>query len=363
MNTKNGTKSDDALLRGQAQILQYIYGALDGMAIRCCVELRIADIINKHGRPTTLTEIATCIDSQSVNVDGLSRLMSFLVHKKVFDEIYQSEEYGDKVGVKETVYSLNHCSKWLLCDTDVTLAPLVMMRTDPVIVLPLHVMSQSIRDGCTTFKKTHGNELFDFCLLNSEFNRVFNQGMACTAKITVDAVVSNYNNGFLGSQGSVLDVGGGVGVAISEIVKAYPHLKGINFDLPHVISTAPAYDGVTHVAGDMFKVIPPAETIFMKCILHDWSNHDCVKILKNCRKAITKKSGKIIIVEIVKHPTRDECFDDTRLTYDLVMFSHFSSGRERTESEWKKLLLDGGFFRYNIIKIPALQSIIEAFLE
>ncbi|PWA44075.1 (R,S)-reticuline 7-O-methyltransferase [Artemisia annua] len=258
-------------------------------------------------------------------------------------------------------YSMNHCSKWLLCDADVTLAPMVMMRTNPVMVSPLHVLSQSIKEGGTTFKKTHGEELFDFCLLNSEFNMIFNKGMACTAKITMDAIISSYKSGFLVSEGSVVDVGGGTGVAISEIVKAFPHIKGINFDLPHVISTAPVYDGVTHVSGDMFKAIPHAETIFMKWILHDWSDDDCIKILKNCRKAISKETGKLIIVEIVRDPKGEDFFDDMRLTYDLVMFSHFSNGRERTELQWKKLLIEGGFSRYNIVKIPALQSIIEAF--
>ncbi|KAJ0636708.1 putative (R,S)-reticuline 7-O-methyltransferase [Helianthus annuus] len=258
MNTQNETDSD-AMLRGQAQILQYIYGALDGMAIRCCVELHIADIINNQGRPTTLSEISTAIDSPSINVDGLRRLMTFLVNRKVFDEMVESEE-----SECEPLYSLNYCSKWLLRDTNVTLAPLVMMRTDPVTNLPLHVLSRSIKEGGTAFKAAHGKGLFDFCSLNSEFNRVFNEAMACTATITTNAVISHYKDGFLGSKGSVVDVGGGTGIAISEIVKAYPHLKGINFDLSHVVSTAPKYDGITHVAGDMFKSIPPAETIFMK---------------------------------------------------------------------------------------------------
>ncbi|KAJ9550195.1 hypothetical protein OSB04_014240 [Centaurea solstitialis] len=357
MNTQNRTKSD-AMLKGQAQILRYLYGIFDGMALRCCVELRIADIISNHGRPTTLSEIAASIDSVSINMDGLGRLMKFLVYKKVFDEVLKPQKGK---GEGEKAYTLNYCSQWLLIDTNVTLAPMVRMRTDPSMVLPLHALSRSIKEGGTSFKLTHGEELFDFSLLNTEFNKIFNEGMACTAKITIDAIMSKYKNGFLGLKGSVVDVGGGTGVAISEIVKTYPHLKGINFDLSHVISSAPAYDGVTHVAGNMFKAIPRADTIFMKWILHDWSDEDCIKILKNCRKALLKKTGKIIIVEIVQHSTENDIFQDTRLTYDLVMFSHFSSGKERTESEWKKLLDEGGFSHYNIIKIHALQSIIEAF--
>ncbi|KAK1422280.1 hypothetical protein QVD17_25279 [Tagetes erecta] len=358
MNSQNGTNSDhDAMLRGQAQILQYLYGSLDGMAIRCCVELHIADIINHHQRPVTLIEISNAIDSPSINIDGLRRLMKFLVHRKLFDETAVNHSDSED----QPLYSLNHCSKWLLHDTDVTLAPLVMMRTDPVTLLHFHGLSRSIKEGGAAFKAAHGDEFFDFCLRNSEYNKVFNEAMACTAKITTNAIVSSYKDGFLGSKGSVVDVGGGIGTAVSEIVKAFPHLKGINFDLSHVVSGAPSYDGVTHVAGNMFNSIPTADTIFMKWILHDWSDKDCIKILQNCRKAISTKTGKLIIVEIVQQPTTHDVFDDIRLTYDMVMFSYFSCARERTEREWKKLLEEGGFSRYNIIKIPALQSIIEAF--
>ncbi|KAI3745013.1 hypothetical protein L1987_58113 [Smallanthus sonchifolius] len=136
-----------------------------------------------------------------------------------------------------------------------------MMRMHPVTLLPLHVLSRSIKEGGTAFKATHGEE-FDFCLLNAEFNRVFNEGMTCSAKTTTDVIVSYYKDGFLGSKGTMVDVGGGIGTAISEIVKANTHLKGVNFDLSHVISSAPTYDGIEHVAGDMFKSTPPAETIF-----------------------------------------------------------------------------------------------------
>ncbi|KAI3494559.1 hypothetical protein L1887_40691 [Cichorium endivia] len=262
MKTQSGIE-EDAVLIGQTQIAQFLFGTFDAMAIRCCVELGIADIISNHNCPTTLSEIATGINSPSVNVDGLGRLMRFLVHRKVFDEMSRPDG--------ETVYSLNHNSKWLLSHTNVTMAPLVMMFTDQIMVSPLHVLSRSIKEGGSTFKLTHGDELFDFALTNPKFNDMFNEGMACNAKFTMDTIISNYKDGFLGMKGTVVDVGGGTGMAISEIVKAYPHLKGINFDLPHVIATTPTYDGVTHVAGDMFKAIPPAETIIMKAsfVVHE----------------------------------------------------------------------------------------------
>ncbi|KAG6752446.1 hypothetical protein POTOM_044674 [Populus tomentosa] len=98
-------------------------------------------------------------------------------------------------------------------------------------------------------------------------------------------------------------------------------------------------------------------------ILHDWNDESCVEILRNCKIAIPEKTGKLIIADIVLK-TDDHCdkFDDIRMAMDLVMFA-LTCGKERTEQEWKKLLEEGGFSRYKIIKIPALESIIEAYPE
>ncbi|KAH0664792.1 hypothetical protein KY285_025998 [Solanum tuberosum] len=51
---------------------------------------------------------------------------------------------------------------------------------------------------------------------------------------------------------------------MASIVSKYPHIKGVTFDLPHVIKDAPVYPGVEHVAGDMFQSVPQGDVIFMK---------------------------------------------------------------------------------------------------
>ncbi|CAN1308590.1 Xanthohumol 4-O-methyltransferase, partial [Linum perenne] len=95
-------------------------------------------------------------------------------------------------------------------------------------------------------------------------------------------------------------------------------------------------------------------------ILHNWSDEDCVRILKNCKKAIPEKTGKLIIVDMVIDPAGNSAFDDAGLVVDLLMMVQ-TSGRERTESEWKKILNEGGFPAYKVIKISSLSSIIEAY--
>ncbi|KAL8162206.1 hypothetical protein V2J09_013695 [Rumex salicifolius] len=52
---------------------------------------------------------------------------------------------------------------------------------------------------------------------------------------------------------TLVDVGGGIGSSLNMIISSYPSIKGVNFDLPHVVHNAPAYPGVEHVGGDMFS--------------------------------------------------------------------------------------------------------------
>ncbi|KAJ4822696.1 hypothetical protein Tsubulata_039014, partial [Turnera subulata] len=92
-------------------------------------------------------------------------------------------------------------------------------------------------------------------------------------------------------------------------------------------------------------------------ILHDWADENCVTILRNCRKALSEKEVKLILVEIVDQ------FGDMGMVFDLLMYAHTTGGKERSEQEWKKLLAEGAFPHFKIIKIPALPSIIEAYAE
>ncbi|KAL6143752.1 hypothetical protein ACLB2K_054447 [Fragaria x ananassa] len=312
---------DEASLRGQADVWKYMLGFADSMALRSAVELRIPDIIHSHGRALTLSEIASSFDSASPSPDisCLARIMRLLVRRNIFTAHHDGED-SEKTGL----YGLTHSSRWLLHDSELTLAPMVLMDTNPTLMAPWHCFSQS--------------------------------------KITMKAILAGYKGGFE-DVATLVDVGGGTGSAVAEIVKAYPSIKGINFDLPHVVATAPVYHGVSHVGGDMFDEgsIPNADAIFMKWVMHDWSDSDCVKILKNCRNVIPERTGKVIIVDVILEPNGVGMFDDTGLVFDLLMIAHTSGGKERTESEWTKMLEQAGFPRLKIIKIPALMLIIEAY--
>ncbi|MFS7975683.1 putative caffeate O-methyltransferase [Helianthus anomalus] len=61
-------------------------------------------------------------------------------------------------------------------------------------------------------------------------------------RIVMKMILEKYK-GFEGVK-ELIDVGGGLGANLELIVSKYPNIKGINFDLPHVIKDAPPYPGI-----------------------------------------------------------------------------------------------------------------------
>ncbi|KAF5198424.1 Myricetin o-methyltransferase [Thalictrum thalictroides] len=113
----------------------------------------------------------------------------------------------------------------------------------------------------------------------------------------------------------------------------------------------------------MFESIPSADIILLKWILHDWSDEECVKILKKCSEAIPSKDkgGKVIIIDIVIQEDNGKYEStESQLCLDILMMVVLT-GKERTETEWKKLILEAGFTSYKITHALGLRSIIEVF--
>ncbi|KAG6722533.1 hypothetical protein I3842_03G165800 [Carya illinoinensis] len=370
-----------AMIQGEAKLWGNIFAFTDSMALRCVLELDIVDIIHSHGGPITLSQIAVGIDSPSLNIDNLARLMRLLVRKDIFlisflaDLFYIFTTHHQPSDCGEiTLYGLTpHTSRWLMQGSKFSLVPFILMQSHPELMTSWFCLSQCVKEGATAFSKVHGCEVRDFAHKNPKFNKMFNYAMACTTKLVAERILWGYRDGFDSINGSLVDVGGGTGEMVAKIVKAHPHIKAINFDLPHVITTAPMHQEVSHIEGNMFEAIPNADAILLKLnmlddisticlirLLHGFSDEDCIKILKNCAKAIPKKTGKIIIVEHVLEPNGNGPFDETGLVFDLIMMIFAPSGKERTELDWKKLLEEGGFPHHKIIKIPSFPSIIEA---
>ncbi|KAJ1429187.1 S-adenosyl-L-methionine-dependent methyltransferase [Sesbania bispinosa] len=111
----------------------------------------------------------------------------------------------------------------------------------------------------------------------------------------------------------------------------------------------------------MFQSVPNGDAIFMKWILHNWNDEDCLKLLKNCHKAIPD-DGKVIVVDAVL-PVLPENTTIAKVASqaDLIMMTQFSGGKERTQNEFMKLALGSGFSGIRVACRVSVFCVLEFF--
>ncbi|KAK1437563.1 hypothetical protein QVD17_03357 [Tagetes erecta] len=335
----------------QEEIWNYILGFTHIALVKCAIELGIPDILEKHESPITLDDLALEIGCSSRS--SLYRVMRFLTHYKVFEEKAISET---SVGYVQTPLS-----KLLTRQGKHSMVDLVLLTSSRAMLAPWHKLSDWVKGNRELpFEAAHGMDLWEFGAVNPEHSKLFNDGMACDARVTVSAVLEGCPHVFEGL-GTMVDVGGGNGTALRLIVEACPWIKGINFDLPHVVSMAPVCIGVEHVGGSMFDHVPKADAVFMMKLLHDWADEECITILKKCREAIPQDKGKVIIVDIVLGREEDHEFKGVGLMFDINMMIYTNKGKERSAEEWSYVFHEAGFSRYTIKHIQAPLSVIEVY--
>ncbi|KAK9048781.1 hypothetical protein SSX86_032252 [Deinandra increscens subsp. villosa] len=333
----------------QLEIWKYVFGFTPMAVIKCAIELDIPNILETHETPITLAELATKL---GCSTPLLHRIMRFLVQFKIFQE----------KPVSETCFGYAHTplSRLLTTHGKRSMADFLLFESNPVMLAPWHKLSARVlgKDE-SPFEAAHGEDVWAFAAANPGHSKFIDDAMACDARVAVGAVVEGCPEVFEGLR-TVVDVGGGDGTALRLIVEACPWISGINFDLPHVVSVAPASAGVAHVGGDMFDNVPKADAAYLMKVLHDWGDEECIDILKRCREAIPRDKGKVIIVEAVVG-LEDHQFKDVTLMLDMVMMAHTHRGKERTLKEWSYVFHEAGFSRHTIKQIKTYQSVIEVY--
>lgn len=103
-------------------------------------------------------------------------------------------------------------------------------------------LNDAILEGGFPFSRAHGMTAFEYLGTDQRFNTLFNQAMSSYTTLVVKKILDVYR-GFDGLN-VLVDVGGGTGVTLSIIASKYPHIKGINYDLPHVLANSPSYSGI-----------------------------------------------------------------------------------------------------------------------
>ncbi|XP_065876565.1 probable O-methyltransferase 3 [Euphorbia lathyris] len=350
----------DELIKAQTQIWSTSLCFIKSMCLKCAVELGIPDIINSHGQPISLSDLVASLPIQSTKTDHVFRLMRILVHSGFFSIETSAEKNNQEQ------YRLTPASRLLLESTSLGYGEFVSLVLDPVIMQPFEHMSTWLKsDDLNPFITVNGKTLWEKASHEPRLNNLFNDCMAADSGLVAKMVMIKCKEVFEGID-SLVDVAGGTGNMARAIAENFPDMSCTVLDLAQVVNAdLETRNNLDFVIGDMFQAVPPADAILLKWILHDWSDQECVKILKNCKDAIAKrkgKQGKIIIIEVVM---RNKTWDDNdwseaQMLFDMEMMGCMV-GKERTEKEWAKLFFDSGFIQYKIHPILGPRALIELF--
>nr|XP_007163881.1 hypothetical protein PHAVU_L008600g [Phaseolus vulgaris]ESW35875.1 hypothetical protein PHAVU_L008600g [Phaseolus vulgaris] len=323
--------------------MQLVSSVVLPMAVQSATELGVFEVLKEAGEGAKLSakEIASKISCSNPEAASmLDRLLLLLSSHSILNSSLISD---NRVPPSfHRLYTITPVAAFFAPNSDgVSLGPLMALIQDKITLDSWSELKDAIREGGVPFNRVYGTHVFEYARLDSRFNKVFNTAMINTSNSVMKKVVESYK-GFEGIK-RLVDVGGGLGININLITSKYPNIHGINFDLPHVIRDAPSYPGVEHVGGDMFENVPKGDVIFMKSILHDWSDEHCVKLLKNCYDAIPD-DGKVIVVEAIL-PEIAETNDTYKAIsqMDVLMMTQNTGGKERCEREFMELAREAGF--------------------
>lgn len=239
--------------QAEVGIWRCIFGFTEMAVVKCAIDLGIADAIESHASPMTLSELSTALGCAP---SSLYRIMRFLMHRGIFKEKINSQ---GSLGYTQTCLS-----RRLTRHGEQSMAPLILLESSPVMLAPWHCLSARVRATETPpFDVAHGGDIWRYSATNPGHSQLINEAMACDARLVVPAMIRGCPEVFDGLS-TLVDVGGGTGTTLQVLVKAFPWLRGINFDLPHVVSVAAEFTGVEHVGGDMFEGVPEADAVFLK---------------------------------------------------------------------------------------------------
>jgi hypothetical protein len=324
-------------------IWDLLHGGTRLAAMKTMVELHCADHLRDG--PLTVAELASRCRAHGPSLGRLLRTLA-------------------GVGLVKTVgqdtYALTDAGAMLATDAPWSMRSAVLFSTDPSLSFALTDLTETVRTGRSSFVERHGH-LYGHLSRHPELGRIFNDYMTNRAVPMAEGVARLYN---FTSIGTVIDVGGGRGHILAAALQANPHLRGVLFELPHVLPDAREAlaswdlgDRCEFVSGDFFSAIPEdADAYLLGSIIHNWDDSDALRILKVARAAM-RDTSRLLLVEIV---VPDDDTPHFGKDLDMRMLGLFGQGRERSLSEHTRLIEEAGMKVSDVIPLPLDASLIEA---
>ncbi len=329
----------DEMLTPKERMQTFAHAYLLSGALCAAAELGIADLLwEKPEQTIEQLSAALNVDSRS-----LFRLLRYLVSHRVFS---QSADGAFSLNPEAAYLSEKHPES-IRGDLLVTPGP----RWNA-----FGAIREAVVHGRPAFDLLYGKSYFHYLSENPEAANRFNIHMTSYTQgedrllaplLPVEEIHT------------LMDIGGGEGHFLNEALRCFSHVNGILFDLESAVSNPQIQQDQKRwkvYGGSFFEPLPQtdADAYILKRVLHNWSDEDSLKILRNISLVMKEGSRLWIIEGVVPENNSRHQSKDT----DLFLMTLFP-GCERTEGEFRELANQAGFQITRILPTPTFLSIIE----
>jgi hypothetical protein len=338
--------TDPAAARGHGQpegmadadyLLDILSGKYRAQALSTLAALGIPDMLAEA--ECGAEQLAERLGGES---DGLKRLLDFTVGM------------GFLVCGQNGKYGLGQLGKQLQTGA---LGRLAAFMGSPEQWSPWSNLRQSLRskDGRSPFELTFGEDLYSYLSHAPESAQEYDLAIDAFTQLEARALCGAFD--FTGKQ-CLVDVGGGRGMLLREVLGQHPELAGVLVDRPDVVERAGAslpaelMQRIALHGGDFFNALPQGHDLYcIKHVLHNWDDERAANLLKACAEAM-QPGGHVLVIESILTP-------DHRLDLARVMdfeMSVLTKGRARRKPEFRAL------FRRAGLKLESVQAIGSSWL-
>lgn len=219
-------------------------------------------------------------------------------------------------------------------------------------------LHRALRGEGAAFELAHGAHFHDYLAAHPAEATAYGEAMESTVEGFDDATAA-YDFSTLGT---VVDVGGGAGSLLISLLRRYPHLRGVLYEVPHVadvararLSANPEGPQLDVRSGDMFDAVPAGGDAYVfSTVLRCFADDACVAVLRNVR-SVMSPDARVLALEMVLEngpaPPKARADLDALVIY---------GGRDRTRSEWEALLRRTDLRLSRLIPIDEQYSWVEA---
>ncbi|HEX4771699.1 MAG TPA: methyltransferase [Bryobacteraceae bacterium] len=327
-----------------AVLLQLLFGKHLAYCVSAVARLGVADHMNEYS-----VDVQTLAQNVGAKPDALYRVMRALAGAGVFEQ------------TSERSFRITPTGELLRSNAPQSVRYTAMQMGDPWSCRAWEHFTNTVQTGVDGVSQAYGKNVFEVLAEEPEQAEHFNRSMTGYSAVVTEPFLRAYD--FNGVR-RLCDVGGGHGRLLSEVLRKYPRMTGVVYDLPEVVEGAYNQEHVTGCgerirfeSGSFFERVPAGcDSYMMKFILHDWSDEHCRTILRRIREQLPPR-GRVLVVEQVVTRSADLTFAKL---LDIEMLALTVGGRERTEDEFADLFASAGLQLTQVFETETPLCVLEA---